>query len=94
MGGDGEGNCAWLQAGARDLRLYGEDVYGAVIDEASRMKEDAWIAVQSTLTATIRCLRQVWLRWSGRCRNIASIRLRMRIDSFRNRAPLFTAPTT
>ena len=32
--------------------LYGEDVYGAVIDEASRMKEDAWVAIQSTLTAT------------------------------------------
>jgi len=49
---------AWTRArlypkqGARDLRLYGEDVYGAVIDEASRMKEDAWTAIQSTLTAT------------------------------------------
>ena len=32
--------------------LYGEDVYAAVIDEASRMKEEAWIAVRSTLTAT------------------------------------------
>jgi len=32
--------------------LYGEDVYSAVIDEASRCKEDAWFAVRSTLTAT------------------------------------------
>lgn len=32
--------------------LYGEDVYAAVIDEASRVKEDAWFAVRSTLTAT------------------------------------------
>ncbi len=32
--------------------LYGEDVYAAVLDEASRMKEDAFIAVRSTLTAT------------------------------------------
>lgn len=32
--------------------LYGEDVYGAVLDEASRMKEDAYIAIDSTLTAT------------------------------------------
>lgn len=32
--------------------LYGEDVYAAVIDEASRVKEDAWHAVRSTLTAT------------------------------------------
>ena len=32
--------------------LYGEDVYAAVIDEASRCKEDAWHAIRSTLTAT------------------------------------------
>lgn len=32
--------------------LYGEDVYAAVIDEGSRMKEEAWHAIRSTLTAT------------------------------------------
>lgn len=32
--------------------LYGEDVYGAVVDEASRMREAAWHAIRSTLTAT------------------------------------------
>lgn len=32
--------------------LYGEDVYAAVLDEASRCKEDAWHALRSTLTAT------------------------------------------
>jgi len=32
--------------------LYGEDVYAAVIDEASRCKKDAWYAVRSTLTKT------------------------------------------
>ena len=32
--------------------LYGDDVYGVVIDEASRMKKDAWTAIFSTLTAT------------------------------------------
>jgi hypothetical protein len=32
--------------------LYGEDVYAAVIDEASRCKEEAWHAVRTTLTAT------------------------------------------
>lgn len=32
--------------------LYGEDVFAAVIDEASRCREDSWIAVRSTLTAT------------------------------------------
>ncbi len=32
--------------------LYGEDVYAAVIDEASRVKQDSWYAVRTTLTAT------------------------------------------
>jgi len=32
--------------------LYGEDVQAAVLDEATRIKEDAWFAVRSTLTAT------------------------------------------
>ena len=32
--------------------LYGEDVYAAVIDEASRVKEESWFAVRTTLTAT------------------------------------------
>ena len=32
--------------------LYGDDCYGVVIDEASRMSEEAYIAIRSTLTAT------------------------------------------
>lgn len=32
--------------------LYGEDVYGAVLDEATRMREESWFAIRSTLTAT------------------------------------------
>lgn len=32
--------------------LYGEDVFAAVIDEATRVKEEAWHAIRSTLTAT------------------------------------------
>jgi hypothetical protein len=32
--------------------LYGEDVWAAVLDEATRMREAAWHAVRSTLTAT------------------------------------------
>lgn len=32
--------------------LYGENVYAAVIDEATRVKEDAWFALRSTLTYT------------------------------------------
>lgn len=32
--------------------LYGEDVKAAVVDEASRCKEEAWFALRSTLTKT------------------------------------------
>ena len=32
--------------------LYGDDCYAAVIDEASRMKEESWFAIRSTLTKT------------------------------------------
>ncbi len=32
--------------------LYGEDVYAAVIDEATRVKQDSWFAIRTTLTAT------------------------------------------
>lgn len=32
--------------------LYGEDVYAVVMDEASRMREEAWHALRSTLTKT------------------------------------------
>jgi len=32
--------------------LYGEDVYAAVFDEASRAREESWFALRSTLTAT------------------------------------------
>lgn len=32
--------------------LYGEDVYAAVFDEASRAKEASWFALRTTLTAT------------------------------------------
>jgi hypothetical protein len=32
--------------------LFGEDVYAAVIDEASRCREESWHAIRTTLTAT------------------------------------------
>jgi hypothetical protein len=41
--------------------LFGEDVYAAVFDEASRAKEAAWFALRSTLTAT-----------NGRCKIIGN----------------------
>jgi len=42
----------WFKGADNPDSLYGEDVYGAVIDEATRVKEEAWHAVRSTLTAT------------------------------------------
>jgi hypothetical protein len=41
-----------FKSAERPDNLYGEDVYGAVIDEASRVREESWHAVRSTLTAT------------------------------------------
>ena len=41
-----------FKSAERPDSLYGEDVHAAVIDEASRCKQDAWFAVRSTLTAT------------------------------------------
>ena len=46
------GAVVWFKSGDKPNSLYGEDVYAAVVDEASRMKEDAWIALRSTLTYT------------------------------------------
>lgn len=46
------GSVWWFKGADHPDSLYGEDVYSAVIDEASRCKEDAWHAVRSTLTAT------------------------------------------
>jgi len=42
----------WFKSGDNPDSLYGEDVYGAVIDEASRCKPESWYALRSTLTAT------------------------------------------
>jgi hypothetical protein len=46
------GSVIWFKGADHPDSLYGEDVYAAVIDEASRMKDEAWHAVRSTLTAT------------------------------------------
>jgi hypothetical protein len=43
--------------------LYGDDVYAAVFDEASRAREDAWFALRSTLTAT-----------QGKCKLIGNVK--------------------
>lgn len=41
-----------FKSGDRPDDLYGEDVYAAVLDEASRMREEAWWAIRSVVTAT------------------------------------------
>lgn len=46
------GSVMWFKTGEKPDNLYGEDVYAAVVDEASRCREDSWIALRSTLTAT------------------------------------------
>lgn len=46
------GTIIWFKSGDKPDSLYGEDVYAAVVDEASRLKEGAWFAVRTTLTAT------------------------------------------
>lgn len=46
------GAVIWFKSADKPDSLYGEDVYAAVIDEATRCKADAWTAVRTTLTAT------------------------------------------
>lgn len=46
------GTRIWFKGADDPNSLYGEDVYGVVVDEASRMKEQSWHAIRSTLTAT------------------------------------------
>jgi hypothetical protein len=46
------GTVIWFKSGEKPDNLYGEDVYACVIDEASRVRADAWHALRSTITAT------------------------------------------
>lgn len=46
------GSVLWFKSGDNPDNLYGDDVEAAVIDEASRIKEEAFVAVRSTLTKT------------------------------------------
>lgn len=46
------GSKIWFKSGDDADNLYGEDVAAAVLDEATRMREETWHAVRSTLTAT------------------------------------------
>jgi len=42
----------WFKSGEKPDNLYGDDVFACVMDEASRMREESYYAVRSTLTAT------------------------------------------
>lgn len=46
------GATIWFKSGEKPDTLFGEDVKAAVLDEASRLREEAFFAVRSTLTAT------------------------------------------
>jgi len=46
------GAVIWFKGAENPDSLYGEDVYGAVIDESTRVREASWVAVRSTITAT------------------------------------------
>tara|TARA_R110002020_G_scaffold77761_7_gene196226 strand:- start:1263 stop:2297 length:1035 start_codon:yes stop_codon:yes gene_type:complete len=46
------GSVVAFRSGEKPDALYGEDVYAAVIDEATRVREESWHAIRSTLTAT------------------------------------------
>jgi phage FluMu gp28-like protein len=53
------GATMWFKSGEKPDNLYGEDVYAAVLDEASRMREESFFAIRSTLTATNGPLRAI-----------------------------------
>lgn len=46
------GAVIWFKSAEKADNLYGEDVWGAVYDEASRGREESWHALRSTITAT------------------------------------------
>jgi len=46
------GATVWFKTAEKPDNLYGEDVYAVVMDEATRMREESWYAIRSTLTAT------------------------------------------
>lgn len=46
------GSRIFFKTAEKPDHLYGEDVYAAVLDEASRCRYDSWVALRSTLTAT------------------------------------------
>lgn len=52
-----------FKTGENPDNLFGEDVYAVVMDEYTRMRQEAWYAIRSTLTAT-----------GGRCKFIGNVK--------------------
>lgn len=52
-----------FKTGEKPDNLYGDDVYAAIMDEASRCREESWFALRSTLTAT-----------GGKCKFIGNVK--------------------
>ena len=52
-----------FKSGEKPDNLYGDDVYADVVDEASRMREESWFALRTTLTAT-----------KGKCKLIGNVK--------------------
>ena len=46
------GATIFFKSAEKPDNLYGEDIFAAVIDEATRCREESWYAIRSTLTAT------------------------------------------
>lgn len=57
------GATIWFKTGEKPDNLYGEDVHAVVMDEYTRMREEAWFAIRSTLTAT-----------KGKCKFIGNVK--------------------
>lgn len=53
------GAVMWFRSAERPDDLYGEDVFAVVMDEASRMREAAWLAIRSTITHTQAPVRMI-----------------------------------
>lgn len=47
-----QGSVIWFKSAEKPDNLYGEDVCAAVFDEFTRAREEAWIALRTTLEAT------------------------------------------
>lgn len=58
-----KGSVIHFKSAEKPDNLYGEDVYAAVFDEFTRAREEAWIALYTTLTAT-----------GGKCKLIGNVK--------------------